>query len=191
MRGILIAAFVPAVTLAISHSALAQTHEEEPEPAAHFGGQRAFGVGPAIGFGTGAGGMVNLGLRPVGLWLSGGYQPVFVFGNEVGDRSMTFDFFNSAQVNADVSFMPWHSGPRIDYGIIGGYHYNTLLGHGGSAGAAVTMDLGRVVSLFASLELLAFPDATPDLRAHGYPGDRDPSVPWLQGGASVGLLAYP
>jgi hypothetical protein len=191
-RRILLAACALTTTLAVARPAPAQTHQEETEPAPpHYGGQRGFGLGPAIGFGTGAGGIVNLALPPIGLWLSGGYVPVFVFGNEQVGRALTFDLFNSAQANADISFMPWHSDPHLDFGILAGYHYNTVLGNGAGAGGILTMDLGRVVALVASVELQAFPDATGRLRAQGYPGDRDPSMPWLQGGASVGLLAYP
>jgi hypothetical protein len=178
--------------LAIARPAHAQTQEEQTETVPpHFGGQRSIGFGPVLGLSTGAGGMVELGLPPVALWLSGGYQPIMVFGNMQGSRAMTFDFFNSAQFNADVSFMPWHSGPRLDYGLLGGYRYDTVLGHGGGAGGVLTMDLGREVGLFASLELLAFPDAASAIRAQGYPGDRDPALPWLQGGANIGLLTYP
>jgi hypothetical protein len=173
--------------------ARAEGESTAESPPRHFGGQRSFGLGPNVGFGTGAGATIGTVFDPVGLWLSGGYIPVFVFGNKHDvDKTLTFDAYSSAQIDADVSMMPWHAGKRIDFGLLLGYRYNTLLGHGVSAGPGLQLDLSSALGLFFSITYSVFPAAQDRLAPRaGYPTDRDASIPWLQGGGNLGLIFYP
>jgi hypothetical protein len=164
---------------------------ELPAPR-HFGGQRKFGVGPTVGFATGAGGLAGVVLPPVGLWVSGGYMPLFVFGNEhEASRTLTFNAYSSAQLSADLSILPWRPNDRVDIGLVLGYRYNTVLAHGVGGGFAVTYDLSKAIGLLLTFEYTVFPEAQGQLAGVGYPTDRDASLPWLQGGANVGLVLYP
>ena len=136
--------------------------------------------------------MVGLGLPPVGLWLTGGYEPLLVVGNRNDPgHSVTVDGYGSAQVGADLALTPWHAGTRYDFGAIGGYRYNSVLGHGVGLGAVLTIDLGEALALFFSVEYVAFPRASDGLSSAGYPTDRSATWPWLQGGANVGLVVFP
>jgi hypothetical protein len=186
-------ALLPALLLASPASA--QTEPEpapEPQPQRHFGGQRTFGFGPSAGLTNGLGGMAGLRLSPLELWVTGGYMPVLVFGNKHDlTRSVTLDGYASGQVGADVALTPWHAGTRYDFGLLASYRYNTALGNGGGAGVVLHIDLTGALALFFSLDYVVFPDARDALGRLGYPNDRDPSVPWLQGGANVGLVVYP
>jgi hypothetical protein len=168
-----------------------QSVVELPAPR-HFGAQRTFGVGPTVGFATGAGGLAGVVLPPVGLWMSGAYMPLFVFGSKhEAPRALTFNAYSSAQVNADVSILPWRPNDRVDLGLVLGYRYNTVLAHGIGGGFAVTYDLSKAIGLLLAVEYTVFPGAQGQLASVGYPTDRDASLPWLQGGVNVGLVLYP
>jgi hypothetical protein len=161
----------------------------ESEPPRHFGGQRTFGFGPTVGFYSGAGAMVGVG-ETLGLWLSGGYMPILITGTE--GNGIKYDFYNSAQANADLALTPWHPTFRSSIGMIAGYKYNTVLGHGGSAGITFSYDLNRLLALRALAGISIFPDAADHLRSdHGYPSYRDPALPWFQGGINLGLAIHP
>jgi hypothetical protein len=162
--------------------------EEGPR---HFGVQRTVGFGPAIGLG-GSGAMAGAQLAPVGVWVSGGYAPLLVFGNKRdADRTVTFDGYHSAEINADVSVFFLTPSKRIDAGLIAGYRYNSVLSHGVGLGVAMTYDLSPALAVFLSVEDGIFPSANDQLLAAGYPRDRDAALPWLQGGANVGLMIFP
>jgi hypothetical protein len=168
--------------------------DDEPPaqpPPRHFGGQRDVGFGGTLGFATGAGVALDLSWDPLALWLSTGYFPVIVIGNEKVGKAVTVDGYNSAQFMANAVVMPWHAGRRVDIGLLAGYAYDTVLGHGGGGGVGVTLDLSRALALQFSFEILGFPTAQDNLTRASYPGDRDAVLPWLQGGANVGLLYYP
>jgi hypothetical protein len=161
------------------------------DEAPHFGAQRTLGLGPVLGF-QGMGATVGARLDVVGLWVSGGYAPILVLGNKRDSlRSATFDFYSSAQVNADVSIMVYHPKPTVEVGLVLGYRYNTLLAHGVGVGAIATLDFGPSLAGFAVIEPEIFPDAQSQLTSAGYPNDRDAVLPMLQGGTSIGLLFYP
>jgi hypothetical protein len=131
-------------------------------------------------------------LDVVGLWITGGYAPILVFGNKHDAvRSLTFDYFSSGQVNADVSIMVYHPKPTVEVGLLLGYHYNTVLAHGIGIGGIAILDLSPSVAVFAFVQPEIFPDAQSQLTSAGYPGDRDAAIPMFQGGTSVGLLFYP
>ncbi len=161
------------------------------EPLPHFGAQRTLGIGPVVGI-PGAGAIVGAQLDVVGLWVSGGYSPILVFGNKKDTlRSVTFDFFSSAQVNADVSIMVYHPKPTVEVGLVLGYRYNTVLTHGIGIGGIAILDISPWLAGFALVEPEIFPDAQSQLTNAGYPSDRDAVLPFLQGGTSIGLLFYP
>jgi fumarate reductase subunit D len=172
--------------------ALAQTEPAAEAPAPrHFGGQRAFGFGPSF-IGWGAGGMAHIVLAPVGLLLSGGYVPLFILGNKHdAARTITFAVYSSAQLNAEVTIMPWQRGQRLDFGLVAGYKFNTVLGHGVGGGLALTYDLSKAFGLFGSVDYSVFPQTQDQLASRGYPTDRDASIPWLQGSGNLGVLLYP
>jgi hypothetical protein len=185
------------LTLLATRTAAAQSDPEATPPPAneteapHLGGQRMVGFGPSLGL-NGVGGLVALGPPPLTFSVTGGYEPLLVFGNKNDPtKSMTLDTYGSAQMGADVAFLPGHAGKRYDFGLILGYRYNSLLAHGGGGGAVLDIDLTPSLSLVFSLEYIFYPQASDQLAAAGYPSDRTAAVPYLQGGANVGLLVYP
>lgn len=160
--------------------------------AAHLGGQRNFGAGPVVGIWSGAGAIVGGGGEAAKAWLSGGYFPILVFANaKTPGRDFRFNGYNSAQINGDLSLRLTRQ-DRAELSLLGGYKFNTVIGHGGGAGLLILYDLGQHFALTVLAGLAVFPSALDRLHQnHGYPYDRDPKLPWLQGGASVGLLFYP
>jgi hypothetical protein len=190
-----IAAALTVVVLLSQGQARRAWADDEPPPAQppprHFGGQRDVGFGGTLGFATGAGVALDLSWDPLALWLTAGYFPVIVIGNEKVGKAVTVDGYSSAELVANAVVMPWHPGSRVDIGLLAGYAYDTLLGHGGGGGVGVTLDLSRTLALQFSFEILGFPRAQDNLTNAGYPGDRDAVLPWLQGGANAGLLFYP
>lgn len=194
LRSTMVLGLVGALSITSAGAARAQTASEattDGDSPRHFGGQRTFGFGPFLGL-SGLGAAAGALVAPVGFWVSGGYAPVWVFGNKHDTtRTLTFDGYSSAQLNLDVSVLPVLASSRIDAGVIAGYRYNTLLSHGIGAGVALTCDFSRTVVGFASYELSFFPQAQDQLTNAGYPTDRDASLPWLQGGVNVGLMFFP
>ncbi len=161
--------------------------------ASHFGGQRHLGFGPTLGVWSGAGGIVGGGGEHVKAWLSGGYSPALIFANaRSADRALRFNYYSAYQINADL-VVRLLDRPRADVGLLIGYKFNSVLGHGGGVGLAVLYDLSRHIGLHISGGLALFPSAKNRLdREYGYPADRDPSLtPALQGGMNLGLLYYP
>jgi hypothetical protein len=102
----------------------------KPTTKAHFGGQRSIGFGLGAGFYVGEGALVVLDAAPVGLMISGGYVPLFIFGNKVEGKDGTFDYFGSEQVNADLLIGPLYREKRVTIDLMLGYRYNTVLGSG-------------------------------------------------------------
>jgi hypothetical protein len=136
--------------------------------------------------------MVVLGAPPFSLRLSAGDVPILVFGTErASPGAIALNVYNTVDAGADVTVVPWQVGERVEIGGLFGYRYNGVLGHAAGVGGAVDYDISRVLAVAFSVELLAFPQATDRLARAGYPADRDPVVPWLQGGANVALLFYP
>jgi len=159
--------------------------------APHLGGQRNFGGGPVVGLWSGAGALVGGGSEIAKVWLSGGYMPILVFANAKTDRALRFNGYNSAQINGDVTLRV-SKGDRAELSLLFGYKFNTVIGHGGGAGLQIHSDLREHLAFTVMVGLALFPSALDRLHQdHGYPYDRDPKFPWLQGGASFGLLFYP
>jgi hypothetical protein len=158
---------------------------------AHYGGQRSFGFGPALGVYAGMGGLVTLKADPIGVAVSGGYMPVLVVGNDKADQSITFDYYGSGQLNADVLIGPLYTGRKVDVDLLFGYRYNTLLGNGVGAGVRFAMDVSRTLRLEFHWSPHFFPRAWHRLEEEGYPDDRTPSLPWFQGGLGAAAVFYP
>ena len=155
-------------------------------------GQRNLGIAAEIGFSTGLGAALHLGSPTLGLYVAGGVLPVFVFGNEkTSSRSMTFDAYGAAAVNADFYAMFLQPSPRSAVGVSGGYSYSTLLGSGANLGVAIRYDLATQLAFSAFGGLTIYPDAEDRLVEHGYPATQDPASPQIQGGVNVGLVFYP
>lgn len=156
-------------------------------------GQRLFAVGPTAGVWAGTGAIAGGGGEAVKAWLSGGYMPVFVFANSrSADRAMRFNYYGAYQLNGDVT-VRLLARARTDLGLLLGYKFNSVLGHGGGAGVRILYDVSERVALEIAAGLAVFPSAQDRLdRQFGYPTDRTPALTTaLQGGANVGLLVFP
>lgn len=165
----------------------------DPLPVASEDAQRFFGIGATIGVWSGIGGIVGGGGDRVKGWLSGGYAPVLVFANaRTPDRAPRFNAYNAYQLNGDLEIVAMKRG-RTELGVLLGYKYNSVIGHGGGAGLGVLYDLGAKIALDFSGGLAVFPSAKDRLdRNFAYPTDRSPSLtPAIQGGANLGLIFYP
>jgi hypothetical protein len=184
---------VAAMSLASSAS---EAHAQEATDAVvesppHFGGQRQFGFGPTLGLWSGMGGVVGAGGDVIKAWASGGYMPVMIFGNKHGSKALTFDYYGSAQLNADLTARFFHR-RRVELAVRFGYKYNTVLGHGGGVGVALHYDLARWLGLNVTLGPAVFPSSENRLvNKYDYPTDRDPATPWIHGGLNLDLVFYP
>jgi hypothetical protein len=160
--------------------------------APHFGGQRQLGLGPLVGSWSGAGLSACAGLGPVKVWASGGYLPLLIFGNATADKAVRFNYYGSYQLGGDVAVRV-RDHDRVGLDLRLGYRFNSVLGHGGSAGVGVLYDLSRRVGLDFSAGLSIFPSGRDRLvREQGYPLDRTPALtPDLQAGGNVALVIYP
>jgi hypothetical protein len=167
----------------------------EPQGPRHFGADRTFGIGPSLGMANGAGGMIALGMPPgtvpASLLVTGAYNPIEIWGKAHDGGRVTVDSYSSWQVGGDIELQAWHAGTRYDFGPLAGYRYNSVLGHGAGAGFALHADLSAETVVFFSIEMVAYPQAQSRLASVQYPTDRDAILPWLEGGANVGLLFYP
>jgi hypothetical protein len=188
VAAVAVVAFVPGTACADEPPAPASS----PPPEQPVRGQRSIGIGAEVGFSTGIGGALHLGMRQFGLYVSSGIVPIFVFGNQKdASRSITFDVYRAVELNTDVYVM-FLERPRGDAGFCAGYSGNTLLGNGFNVGLAVRYDIAEKIALtiFGGFEV--FPDAADHLTAHGYPtSTQDAAVPYLQGGANFGIVFYP
>jgi hypothetical protein len=156
-----------------------------------FGGQRHFGLGPAIGLHSGMGGLLTIEAKPLGLVVSGGYMPLLVGGNEGEQRKAKIDYYGSAQLNADLLIGPIYEGVKVDIDVLGGYRYNTVLGHGAGLGLRLSLDVSRALRVAFHVTPNVFPKAADRLDARGYPPERDALFPWFQGGVGVAAVFYP
>jgi hypothetical protein len=165
----------------------------EPVPVAWEAAQRSIGVGATIGVWSGIGGIVGGGGDRVKGWLSGGYAPVLVFANaRTPDKAVRFNAYNGYQLNGDLEIVAMKRA-RTEVGILLGYKFNSVIGHGGGAGVGVLYDLGPKIALDLSGGVAIFPAAKDRLdRNFAYPTDRSPGLtPVIQGGANLGLIFYP
>jgi hypothetical protein len=152
---------------------------------------RSLAVGPIAGIYSGFGAAALLRAEPVGLWLSGGYMPLLIVGSESTSNATQFDFHSSVQVNADGVIGPVSRRGRTDLSLVVGYRYNSVLGHGVGAGIAIEIGIAAHWAATVLVGPSLFPSAESHLDDHGYPSDRDASLPWLQGGAGVTVAFLP
>ena len=165
----------------------------DPLPGASEDARRFFGIGATIGVWSGLGGIVGGGGDRVKGWLSGGYAPVLVFANaRTPDKALRFNAYNAYQLNGDLEIVVMKR-DRTELGVLLGYKFNSVIGHGGGAGLGVLYDLGAKIALDFSGGLAVFPAAKDRLdRNFAYPTDRSPALtPAIQGGANLGLIFYP
>lgn len=175
----------------VTTCALALAAQETSARPPHFGGQRAVGLGPAVGFYSGVGGVASVGAESVGLVVAGGYMPVMIFGNEGVTRAMTFDYYDSAQLNLDLWVGPIFSGRKVDIDLLCGYRYNTVLGNGAGLGLRFGLDVSEMLRLEFHWTPHIFPSALERLHDRGYSSDRDAALPWFQGGVGAAAVFYP
>jgi hypothetical protein len=152
---------------------------------------RSFAIGPVAGVYSGFGAAALLRAEPIGLWLSGGYMPLLIVGNDSTSSAARFDFRSSVQVNADAVIGPVSRKGRTDLSLVLGYRHNSVLGHGVGAGIAIEIGIAEHWAATVLVGPSIFPSAESHLDEHGYPSDRDASLPWLQGGAGITLAFMP
>jgi hypothetical protein len=137
---------------------------DEPEPRVdHGASELSVGIVGALGMHTGAAAGVRLGLDDFGLELLGGYQPLLAFSDD-GSRQVDIDFASSAQLSAELTFMPWHPKQGSAIGLKGGYRYNSVLEHGFAVAMAFMVDLGEAVALEVCAGGAFFPGQEQTLR---------------------------
>ncbi|MGD8861438.1 MAG: hypothetical protein PVI30_15625 [Myxococcales bacterium] len=121
--------------------------EPESEPSVgHAASEVDVGLVAALGLHTGAAAGVRLAHGDFGLEVVGGYQPLLAFSDD-GSREMDVDLGSSAQLGAELTFMPWRPKKSSAIGLKGGYRYNSVLEHGFAAALAFMVDLGESVAL--------------------------------------------
>jgi len=175
-------ALAAAMSVALLTPALARA-EERP--------LHAFAIGPAAGWYSGIGASALFRPSPVGVAVSGGYMPVFIVGNDTESQDVRLNYYSSLQLDADLVIGPILRNASVDLSLILGYRYNTVLGHGAGAGIAIELPISEKWAATFLIAPSIFPQASDQLDEHDYPSDRDPSLPWLQGGAGAALWFYP
>jgi hypothetical protein len=152
-------------------------------------GQRTVGFGPMLSLSSGAGATASLHFAPIGVNVSGGYMPLFIFGTE--SQKLRFNYYSSAELDADLVIGPLNPRRLIEVSLLAGYKYNTHLAHGGSLGVALSINITRKLVGTLTIGLAVHPDAEQALRSKGYPLDREPGMPWLRGGTGFALMFFP
>jgi len=154
-------------------------------------GQRTFGFGPMLSLNSGAGATAGLHFAPIGVNVSGGYMPLFVFGTEKASSELRFNYYSSAELDADLVIGPLNPRRLIEISLLAGYKYNTHLAHGGSLGVVLSINITRKLAGTLTIGVAVHPEAEQALRRRGYPGDREPSLLWLRGGTGLALMFFP
>jgi hypothetical protein len=165
----------------------------DPVPVVSADVQRSVGFGATIGVWSGLGAIVGVGGDRVKGWVAGGYAPVLVFANaRTPDKAVRFNAYNAYQLNGDLEIVAMKRA-RTEVGVLLGYKFNSVIGHGGGAGVGVLYDLGPKIALDLAGGLAVFPSAQDRLdRNFAYPTDRSPALsPAIQGGLNLGLIFYP
>lgn len=161
----------------------AVTAPTEPTLPAAEPGQRLFGLGPELGV-LGAGAALHVGSPAFGLYAGGSYAPIVVF------QKSDVRLFGAGDVRVD-GYAYAAKTPHGTFGALGGLSYNSLLGTGFNLGAGGTVRLARSVDLSLRWVFAFYPDARARLASHLDATQGDPTAPWAQGGAEIGLLFYP
>jgi len=180
------------LALSLALPARPSSAEQPGADAPQGSGQRAFAIGPTVGFWSGLGGIAGGGGETVKAWVSAGYMPVLVVANaRTADKAVRLNYYGAYQLDGDLTLRVSRRA-RTEVGLLLGYKYNSVIGHGGGGGVRIVHDVSERVGLEISVGLALFPSAKDHLdRDHGYPADRVPVAPGLQGGANVGLLLFP
>jgi len=167
-----------------------------PAPARvpHYGHQRGVGILAEIGFHTGFGVGARVGAGDFGARVSAGWNPIIVAIQKPDPAESDFDAASSLQINADVFALPIQGTERARVGAIGGYRYNSILGHGASLGGNAVVDLGPHLALDLLGGITWFPSGNARARDEfgvaaqddfGFPG------PELVYAAELALIFYP
>jgi hypothetical protein len=172
-----------------------------PAPAAvppavvpHYGHQRIAGLLAEIGFHTGFGIGARVGTGDFGARVSADWNPIIVVIQKLDATQTDFDAASSLQINADLFALPIQGTERARIGAIGGYRYNSILGHGASLGGNAVVDLGPHLALDILGGITWFPRGNERARDEfgiaaqddfGFPG------PELVYGVNAALVFYP
>ncbi len=145
-------------------------------------------LGPYSGFGAG----VAVGTNDVGLRASVGWTPLLLVID--AGSTVDFQFYSSFQISPDLYVRLLSPRPTTHIGLLGGYRYSSLLGHGLAFGGYAQFGLGRVFDGLISAGFLVYPDGEDRLKREehlpsgtqfSFPG---PSVNF---GVSLGLAFFP
>jgi hypothetical protein len=147
------------------------------------------GIYAEAGIFTGVGGGLRLGNR-VGLLGSVAWEPLFVQYADARS-SEHFKLFNTLQVNANAYVEFWHPTPRSDVGLMGGYRYDSLLGHGGDFGFMGEYALSKHVGLQLLAGIAVYPEGDQLLQKRLASSDEVKGSPWVQAGANIGFVLFP
>lgn len=170
------------------------------EPAAESSevvpGQRNLGVGLTAGVFNGFGALLRLGTPDFGVEATGGWLPVIVATEQVdqqGDEELALDFMSSYQVGAHGYVTVLRPSEKATIGLLGGYKYNGVLGHGGTLGAFFLLELSETFVLHGAGGPVYYPDGEdrvrdeldlPEAADFGFPG------PVFQSGVNLSIVAY-
>jgi len=193
---------IAALAVVMGSAASALADDSEGASPRYFGGQRTIGFGPSAGYYSGLGGMIELDAGPIGVALSGAYNPLLISGlkrsgeadPQYSRQDYELGFYSSGQINADIFVGPIWKTSRVDVDFLGGYRFNSMLGHGVGLGVRVAYDISSKLRLEFHGTPSIYPRAESHLHEHGYPRDTDPQQPWLQYfeyGTILSLIFYP
>lgn len=170
----------------------------EPTPISPVSEASAPARGPfalllSVGFYSGMGAGVRVGTPDVGLNAMAGWQPMLVVLNQ-GGTSRDFSFYSTFQVTPEVYVRVYSPKPATHLGLLGGYRYNSFVGHGGGFGGYLQIPLGQsaidlnvswAVSFFPGGEDAAKRDKNDQALKFGFPS---PAVNW---GLQATLAFFP
>jgi hypothetical protein len=105
---------------------------------------------------------IAVGSRAAGVRISAGWAPtVMVLDN---GTSSELKLYGGLLVAPDVYLRAWSPLPTSDVGVVAGYRYSSLLGHGVAAGAYAQFGLAAQLDLNLSFGFLVFPDGEDRLK---------------------------
>jgi len=174
---------VGALLVAGAGAAVAQP-EVRQQPPNRRGISLLLEAGSFTGFGAG----VGIGTRDVGVRAYGGWLPLLL------TRNSDLTFYSGFQVGPDLYARIFSPQPNADIGVLAGYRYSTLLGHGFTVGGYAELGLSRALDANISVGLLIFPDGEDHLaREENLPPGVQYSFPGpkVNFGVGVGLAFFP
>jgi len=163
------------------------------KPSAWPCGQRYFGIGAYILKFWGFGGGIRAGHPYVGVDLSGGWQPILIAISDPMGSSGGVEGFSSAQANAQL-YVAFNPRSKFSAGLVGGYTYNTLLGHGGMLGFDGMYNAGDQLGVRFAAGIMVNPEGDELLLAEaGLPKNTKLEFPSasVQPGLGFGLVFFP